>query len=109
MKARRKTQETERASSIPIILSPSSVQSAVGGVHQESDSTATNEHARTDFPQIPVFEDSAIIVEERRGTYKANVEATMEAMTSFLKLRNIPFIVIDSEQLHRHSHRRRCC
>ena len=27
---------------------PSSVQSVVGGVHLQSDSTATNEHARTD-------------------------------------------------------------
>ena len=32
---------------------PSSVQSVVGGVHLQSDSTATNEHARTDHQPFP--------------------------------------------------------
>ena len=43
---------------------PSSVQSAVGSALQESDSTATNEHAKTDhhLSQILVCEELAIIM-----------------------------------------------
>ena len=42
---------------------PSPVQSAVGSAHQESDSTATNKHAKSDHQpsQILVCEVSAVI------------------------------------------------
>ena len=49
---------------------PSSVQSAVGGSHQESESTITDEHAGTDhnLPKVLVCEESAITITNRVRT-----------------------------------------
>ena len=45
-------------------LKPSPVQSTAGPVHQESDSTATNEHAKTDhqLSHILICKESTIII-----------------------------------------------
>ena len=50
-----KMEEAEKASSIPIILSPKAwpVQSVVGSVQQESDRTNTSERARSDHESSP--------------------------------------------------------
>ena len=64
------TQEAEMSKQLPNHpqLKPSPDLSAAGSVHQESDSTATNEHARTNHQpfQILVCRESAIITTQHR-------------------------------------------